>query len=221
MKNKFKHKKDGTTTIYINYHGRNLETRISTTQFELANTFPNTWFAVWDWDSRTYYVCGQVTVKGKRQKLYLHRVVTQCPERKQVHHVNKNGLDNTNGNLENVTSGEHCQKTSPKDTPILGDRNGKMKIHILEKARLNENGERLWFDVEVNGIFFGSFHCMTEVNLTVNIAYDVMNEGVSDKDLIDFLGVRMKHDAELIEKLTEKVRKYVRIKNSTNEGIAC
>lgn len=47
-----------------------------------------------------------------------------------------------------------------------------------------------------------------------------MNEGVSDKDLIDFLCVRMKHDGELIERLIKKVRKYVRIKDSTNEGIA-
>lgn len=220
MENNYQDNHDGTTTIFVGYHGRTLETSISTAKFELADAYPNTWFTTWDKGSRTYYIYGKVQVKGKKMKVYLHRIVMQCPTGKQVHHRNNNGLDNTDENLENVTREEHRQKERPKDQPILGDSNGKTHLYILEKPRLNEHGEYLWFDVEVNGMFFGSYQSIVEANLTINIANEVVNESVSDEYLINYLVVGMKHDVVFVKRLIKKIRKFVRVTNPIEEEIA-
>lgn len=54
----------------------------------------------WKWQlSPTGYVARSTCYKTKRKRIYLHRVLTNCPADKVVDHINKNKLDNRKCNL--------------------------------------------------------------------------------------------------------------------------
>lgn len=56
--------------------------------------------AKWKWQlSPTGYVARSTYHKAKRKRIYLHRIITNCPADKVVDHINKNKLDNRQCNL--------------------------------------------------------------------------------------------------------------------------
>jgi len=45
--------------------------------------------------------------EGKSYKIYLHRLITNCPPNKQIDHINRNALDNRKCNLRICTKKEN------------------------------------------------------------------------------------------------------------------
>lgn len=64
------------------------------------------------------YVRRDVQVKGRRKRLYLHRVVTDCPPGFQVDHRDGDPLNNRRGNLEVVTLGENTRRRDARRTAV-------------------------------------------------------------------------------------------------------
>lgn len=50
-----------------------------------------------------WYAVRKETINGKSKRIYMHRVISQCPVDKIVHHLNCNSLDNRYLNLENCS----------------------------------------------------------------------------------------------------------------------
>ncbi len=59
---------------------------------------------------KTFYNCyayrKKVTPSGIF-RVYMHRQITHCPNDLCVHHLNRNGLDNRQANLELMPKGQH------------------------------------------------------------------------------------------------------------------
>jgi len=57
----------------------------------------------------TSYAARKYTINGLTRYVLMHRVITDCPKDKVVHHINHNSLDNRKCNLVVVTPKEHNQ----------------------------------------------------------------------------------------------------------------
>lgn len=55
------------------------------------------------------YAARYKTVNGQRQKIYMHRLITNCPPGMEVHHINGNTLDNRKANLRIVSKSENIR----------------------------------------------------------------------------------------------------------------
>jgi hypothetical protein len=55
----------------------------------------------------TFYV---ITTNGKGKTTYMHRLLTNAPKGMEVHHINRNGLDNRRKNLQILTPIEHGEQ---------------------------------------------------------------------------------------------------------------
>jgi len=67
----------------------------------------------WKWyakkKGRTYYAVRGVKEDGKIKIIYMHRLIMNPPDGKQVDHINGNGLDNRKLNLRNCLDFQNCQ----------------------------------------------------------------------------------------------------------------
>lgn len=169
MKNAYKHNEDGTTTIFVNYLDEAFEVTISPAQFEKVSSINGTWRMWWKSDSRTYYVA--YTKNGK--SIYLHRLITDFPKGMHVHHLDGNGLKNTEENLMVITPKEHAliNKNKPKH-PFIGDPSQGAELHLLSK--FSQSGKRP-FRLKINGIPIPINDDM-EGHLRKAIAYWIMSE---------------------------------------------
>lgn len=50
-------------------------------------------------DGRTYYAARSVLTGDRQKTILMHRIISRCPDGKEVDHVNGNGLDNRRTNL--------------------------------------------------------------------------------------------------------------------------
>lgn len=57
--------------------------------------------------SGVWYAVRSVRQAGEEKLIRLHRYIVHCPHLCQVHHKNRNGLDNRKSNLEIVTRNRH------------------------------------------------------------------------------------------------------------------
>jgi hypothetical protein len=107
MKNEYEVRGD-ITAIIINSpkYGR-FEALISTKKIAIASEFEGNWGI--HKDGNSYYVRGNTVQSGKRKTIFLHRVVTSCPDGFVVDHFNHETLDNTDQNLRVVTHAENLQ----------------------------------------------------------------------------------------------------------------
>lgn len=215
MKNDYIHNTDGTRSIIIESLDRSLEIMISTVDFHVLENHPNKFCVAQDSGSRTWYVVS--TLNGRR--VYLHRLLKGEPKGMQVHHKDGNGLNNTRENLELLTPSEHRRKKRSKE-PIVGDPTKGVKVHILSKAELNkkQKDRRYWFRLEVNGMHYGTFDCMTKLNLHANIADMVVNRELTDKPIYTpFLHVG--HKEEHIAAVIKEVRRFFRTPDPSKEKV--
>ena len=69
--------------------------------FEILSKF--SWFFV------DGYVCTNLNIGGKIEKVFLHRMITGAPQNKYIDHINNNKLDNRLCNLRYCTNGENVK----------------------------------------------------------------------------------------------------------------
>jgi hypothetical protein len=90
-------------------HGR-LETIISTNKLDKIKEFPFEWRAKWSTEIKSFYCVGyNFNEQNKKEMVWIHRWITDCPDNKYVDHFNHDTLDNTDNNLRIVSNAENQQ----------------------------------------------------------------------------------------------------------------
>jgi hypothetical protein len=102
-------------------YGR-IETIISTSDLAKVNEFPNTWYAHWDKNKKSFYVHGNVRKPdGMPTTVLLHRwILDVTDKRMHVDHINSDTLNNTRNNLNEVTNAENQQNRRKSDNNTSG-----------------------------------------------------------------------------------------------------
>ncbi|MFJ5717223.1 HNH endonuclease [Neobacillus sp. NPDC093127] len=207
MKNDFNHNADGTTTIYIESLDRLLEMTISTEDFHILESRGYNICAIWNKVSRTWYaIC-----RGK----HVHRLLKGDPEGQHVHHIDRNGLNNTRENLEVVTPSEHFRKERSKE-PIVGDSIKGIPVHFLSKAEANKKfpDKRFWFRLDVNGLHYNTFDNFDDLNLHSTISDMVVNHRFTDEQIYARF-LRVGHKKEHVAAVIKEVRRFFRTPDSS------
>jgi hypothetical protein len=110
MKNDFEIRGDVTAVFLKRKDGTVLETLIDTADLPRVQEFPNTWFAQWNINTRSYYVFGNTRNEdGTRGRIALHRFLLNPSKDLQVDHINHDTLDNRRSNLRITTLPENLQ----------------------------------------------------------------------------------------------------------------
>jgi len=67
-----------------------------------------------------FYVCRSFRKRGKVTTQRLHRLVMDCPEGMDVHHINEDPLDNRRESLQVISPADHAKlhKSTKSDLPI-------------------------------------------------------------------------------------------------------
>ncbi len=132
MKNEYEIRGE-TTAIFIKMQdGAVMETIIDTSDLELVNAFPNTWFV----NKKTLYVHGNLPkdTSGKRGHASLHRWLFGNPKDKHVDHINHDKLDNRRSvNLRLATNAENCQN---KKGAQKNSKSGVRGVHWNKRDKL-------------------------------------------------------------------------------------
>lgn len=208
MKNAYKHNDNGTTTIFISYLDEEKEVTISTTRLDTVSSIAGKWKLWWKFDSRTYYVAYK---DSDGNTVYLHRLITNCPKGMQVHHLDGNGLNNTDGNLLVLTPKEHAQETKKKSKkPFIGDPALGVELRLLSKAVDTTTGKR-HFRLKINGIPFTTMSDDQEGHLRKWIANEIMNRNTTDEQIYVYLLRAGYRDKDMISEHIDWVRNYVKI----------
>ncbi len=109
MRNDYEVRGDIVAIFLTKINGDYVELIIDKDDFEKANLFPHTWSPRYDNRNKTHYVTGSLYQNGKKKQVIFHRWLLDCPEDKQVDHINHNTLDNRRGNLRIVEPSQNSQ----------------------------------------------------------------------------------------------------------------
>lgn len=112
MKNKFRIDGD-STTIFLSSKDGSVETLIDTKSLEILNEFDGTFRAVWNENTKSFYVLGYDRGYGPPVNVMLHRLITGAPDGFVVDHFNHDTLDNRKFNLRVVTQSENMFNLDP------------------------------------------------------------------------------------------------------------
>ena len=129
-KNKFRHNKDGTTTIFlensiaIKYDAQ--ECLVDTDVYKSMNLGSYRWSL---WNNGKINHKGYV-VGGRMERI--HRLIMQTPKGLQVDHINGCGLDNRVSNLRNCTSGENIRNRGKQNNNTSGFKGVRKLQHWSE-----------------------------------------------------------------------------------------
>jgi len=101
----------------VNYRPRPATPEGDVKQIPLGNGFyayvdaaDYEWLSQWTW----YLGCGYAYRLEKNKMIYMHRQIMRPPKGMVVHHKNRNKLDNTRENMENVTPAENTRHRAKK-----------------------------------------------------------------------------------------------------------
>lgn len=84
------------------------------------------WCAARRKDGLAYYAIRSVWGNGKNKRIFMHRVITECPQGMQVDHIDGNGLNNTRANLRNATQSQNnANSRKPKS-----NKSGFKGVHL-------------------------------------------------------------------------------------------
>ncbi len=133
MKNNYIIKND---LVYIELNRKNgdkLYTIIDKDDLKKANSYENTWYAVWCKPINSFYCNGNIKINGKRKLVGLHRFITNAPEKLVVDHRNHDTLNNTKKNLRIVT--QQCNNFNMR---VKGYHFCKIKNRFIAQIKLNK-----------------------------------------------------------------------------------
>lgn len=94
--------------------------------------------------SPTGYVARSVSTNAVRKRVYLHRLIMNCPVGLVVDHINRNRLDNRKSNLrvctqkQNTIAGNGWEKAEIKYKGVSYMRSGGKKVLHKFRARINK-----------------------------------------------------------------------------------
>ncbi len=169
-KNKFRHNKDGTTTIFLESKKYGLlETLVDAKSWQEEKLWDHRWYAHrWYANVKKFYVTTNTPPHGS--KLRLHRVVMSTPKGLQTDHINGDTLDNRKSNLRVCTSAENQRNRGKQRNNKSGFKgvyqemsNGRRRL----RGEIKFNGEKIrkhgkskealarWYDkkkIELEGV---------------------------------------------------------------------
>lgn len=124
------------------------------------------WCAIWDLDTKSFYVRRTVTVSPRKRTVeYLHRVVMGNPKSMKVDHINHNTLDCQRANLRVCTTSQNAMNRAGST------RNSQTGVRGVS---WDASRKRWYSRIEVGGkkIFLGRF---TEI-ASASAAYAMANK---------------------------------------------
>jgi hypothetical protein len=104
------------------------------------------WTVCFDKNYNGFYVSGREHKTGKCKRL--HRVITNCPDRLVVDHINHDTLDNRKQNLKVCTNTENMQNIKSNASGIIG-----VSYHKSQKkyqASISYNRKRIYLGIFEN-----------------------------------------------------------------------
>ena len=90
------------------------------------------------WLGKGGYAVRVYKVNGKQTTVYMHRVISACPEGQEVDHIDGDGLNNRRSNLRNATKAQNAYNVGPRRTNTSGYKGVSLYlslIHISEPTR--------------------------------------------------------------------------------------
>lgn len=100
-------------------------------QFAIVDDGDFEFLAQWKWYAHkrpcTFYAERTQIIEGKKQKIWMHRLIMQTPPGMFVDHIDGNGLNNTRSNLRNVT---HQQNMANRSLWRNGTTTGVRGVYI-------------------------------------------------------------------------------------------
>ncbi|UKS25022.1 HNH endonuclease [Paenibacillus sp. HWE-109] len=141
MKNKYEIRGD-VTVIFITFKGEVHDCLIDTKDYELVDSFPNSW-RITSNGGTGMYVNGIIKSKGKGKMVLLHRLILTAPKGYHVDHINHKTLDNRKSNLRLATPSENAQNINK---PRSHNRSGELNVYWYKprsrwRARIYVNGK--------------------------------------------------------------------------------
>ncbi|MDF1511074.1 endonuclease subunit [Bacillus phage vB_Bacillus_1020A] len=112
MKNNYRIFENNVVIFLKRKNGEILETVIDLQDFQKANEYKGTWYALRDPKSGKFYVYGNLYIsKGKRRGIKLHRWLMGEPCGFVIDHINHDTLDNRRVNLRAVKQRANIQNS--------------------------------------------------------------------------------------------------------------
>lgn len=140
MNNRFEIR-GNSAVIYVKCKGKTYEAIIDAEDLPKVNEIKGAWYVRHDTRGpNKFYVYGN----DEGKKVFLHRLITECPKGKVVDHINHDTLDNRKSNLRILDSSENIQNlygaiSQNKSSGIRGvtwNKNAnKWQVSIKVKSR--------------------------------------------------------------------------------------
>lgn len=93
-------------------------------KYAIVDTADFEWLNQWKWHLSSFgYALRRIAVDGKRENIWMHRLINKTPEGFQTDHKNRNRLDNRRENLHTVTRQQNMINMSGHKNSKVGLRN--------------------------------------------------------------------------------------------------
>lgn len=158
MKNNFIEKED-STVIFISHKGIVYECFIDKEDFDKVNSFSTTWNLNINRTGHLDGVRTRVQTNGKRKQIWIHRLLTDCPDEYIVDHLDGNIFNNLRSNLRVCNSFTNMRNSKINKNSLSGVRN-----IYLEKEK---------YSVRINNKRYGRYETLAEA---IEISNKVRNK---------------------------------------------
>jgi hypothetical protein len=100
------------------------------------------WLLKYNWHYTTKgYAVRKTSIVGEKTQVFMHREIINCPDDKQVDHINRNKLDNRKENLRIATNAQNAANRDLLDTNTSGFRGVSFSKRVGKwQAYSRENG---------------------------------------------------------------------------------
>lgn len=112
MKNKFNIRGE-VTAVFVSYQEKLIECLIDTKSLEILHEFDGTFRAVWNENTKSFYVMGYDRSYRPKRNTMIHRYLVNADESMVVDHINHDTLDNMISNLRVVTQSTNMLNPDP------------------------------------------------------------------------------------------------------------